>query len=215
MGAGTAVAITLVRSLVYGFPITAPGVPQFTIVNVIVFGLIFGTAAPLTFGLLMAFQAPLDTTSAATPSALPATNRAEAARQLLILAPLLTATITGVGQALVTALHGTLGPLVWGLDGLEVGAIGGTGGAAAYILMFTAWGQWLVLVRFWLPLTGRLPWNTAVFLEDAYHRGALRRCGAVYQFRHVRLQHHLARAHRRRTGRFTDANMSSQNSRTG
>src|SRR5262249_53335797 len=31
----------------------------------------------------------------------------------------------------------------------------------------TAWGQWLVLGRFWLPLTGRLPWRVMTFLDDA------------------------------------------------
>jgi hypothetical protein len=30
------------------------------------------------------------------------------------------------------------------------------------------------------------------FLDDAYRRGVLRRAGAVYQFRHARLQDRLA-----------------------
>ncbi|GAA1234739.1 hypothetical protein GCM10009665_26150 [Kitasatospora nipponensis] len=208
MGVGTAVSMTLEKSLVYRFPLTAPNVAEFTLVNLIVFGLVFATSATLVFGLLAALEAPLDTSSAATPSALLAANRAEVGRQLLLLVPLLTITIAAVGQALVSAVQGALGPLNWGTGGFEVGAVGGVGGAVAYVFAFTAWGQWLVLVRFWLPLTGRLPWNTTAFLDDAYHRGALRRCGAVYQFRHVRLQHHLARAHRRRDDRFTEADLS-------
>ncbi|WP_341538459.1 helix-turn-helix domain-containing protein [Streptacidiphilus pinicola] len=215
MGAGTAVAITLERSLFYGFSLTAPGVREFTLVNIVVFGLVFGIAATLVFGLLATFETPLDTRSAATPSAFLAANRAEAGRQLLILGPLLTLSIFVVGQAVITTFQGTLGPLVWGAGGLEVGAIGGVGGATAYVLTFTAWGQWLVLVRFWLPLTGRLPWDTAAFLDDAYRRGALRRCGAVYQFRHIRLQHHLARAHREREGHFTDADLADPPSLVG
>ncbi|WP_420713920.1 hypothetical protein [Streptomyces sp. NRRL WC-3742] len=51
----------------------------------------------------------------------------------------------------------------------------------------------MLLVRFWLPLTGRLPWDTIAFLDDAYRRGALRQGGAVHQFRHLRLQQHLGR----------------------
>jgi hypothetical protein len=30
------------------------------------------------------------------------------------------------------------------------------------------------------------------FLNDAYKRGVLRQAGAVYQFRHIELQHRLA-----------------------
>ena len=59
-----------------------------------------------------------------------------------------------------------------------------------------AWVQWLLFVRFWLPLTDRLPWRIWTFLTDANHRGVLRQTGAVYQFRHAHLQDHLASAHR-------------------
>jgi len=56
----------------------------------------------------------------------------------------------------------------------------------------SAWGRWLVLVRLWFPLTGRLPWRVLTFLDDAHDRGVLRRAGAVYQFRHLRLRDQLA-----------------------
>lgn len=55
-----------------------------------------------------------------------------------------------------------------------------------------AWGQWLVLARLWLPLTGHLPWRLNAFPADAYQRGVLRQAGSVYQFRHGRLKNHLA-----------------------
>lgn len=45
-----------------------------------------------------------------------------------------------------------------------------------------------------LALRGRLPWRTMTFLRDAHHRGVLRQAGAVYQFRHARLQERLANA---------------------
>lgn len=99
----------------------------------------------------------------------------------------------------VDLLQGHLGRLT--LDpttSLTLGVIIGLGAALGYILSLTAWGQWCVLSRVWLPLTGRLPWAVATFLDDAYQRGVLRRAGAVYQYRHARLQSHLARSHRRR-----------------
>ncbi|MEU4146084.1 hypothetical protein [Streptomyces parvulus] len=79
-------------------------------------------------------------------------------------------------------------------DALIIGTVGGIGGGLSYALCFTAWGQWLIFVRLLLPLQGRLPWKTDAFLKDAYRRGVLRRTGAVYQFRHIHLQHHFAHA---------------------
>jgi len=50
-----------------------------------------------------------------------------------------------------------------------------------------------VPTRAWLALTHRMPLRTLAFLEDAHERGALSRTGSTYQFRHLRLQRHLAR----------------------
>ncbi|GAA1287713.1 hypothetical protein [Saccharothrix xinjiangensis] len=44
----------------------------------------------------------------------------------------------------------------------------------------------------WWALCGRLPWRLVRFLDDAHRRGVLRQTGAIYQFRHTRLQQHLA-----------------------
>ena len=54
--------------------------------------------------------------------------------------------------------------------------------------------------RTWLSLTHRLPWRIMPFLADAHRRGVLRQVGAVYQFRHIRLQEHLAAKHPIRHG---------------
>ncbi|MFD7897398.1 hypothetical protein [Streptomyces sp. NPDC059743] len=80
------------------------------------------------------------------------------------------------------------------IDWIVFGAVGGLGGALAYGLSLTPWGQWVTLSRIWLPLTGRLPWAVSAFLQDAHRRGVLRQVGAVYQFRHARLQDHLTHA---------------------
>jgi hypothetical protein len=49
-----------------------------------------------------------------------------------------------------------------------------------------------VLTRAYLGARGELPFRLMTFLEDAYRRDILRQNGAVYQFRHLRLQQRLA-----------------------
>ncbi|MFF1914290.1 NACHT domain-containing protein [Streptomyces sp. NPDC058239] len=46
--------------------------------------------------------------------------------------------------------------------------------------------------RVWLWGAGKLPWNVLGLLEEAHRLGVLRQSGAVYQFRHSRLQERLA-----------------------
>ncbi|MCQ4208636.1 NACHT domain-containing protein [Streptomyces longispororuber] len=60
-------------------------------------------------------------------------------------------------------------------------------------LALSAWGG-LLTARLWLCPAGRLPWRLMAFLADAHERGVLRQAGAVYQFRHARLQERLAAA---------------------
>ncbi|MFG2342323.1 helix-turn-helix domain-containing protein [Streptomyces yangpuensis] len=197
MGIGCACALTLQRALAAGTPLAHPDVVRGTLINMLVFVLIFGPAAGLVFGLMAALEAPVDVSTAATPVSLLASNRATAGRQFLVLAVALTLAIAFGGYLVVAVLRTVMGPLSWGVqDSLFIGTVCGLGGAAAYVLAFTAWGQWIVLARVWLPLAGRLPADPAAFLEDAYRRGVLRQTGAVYQFRHERLQHHLGRAFR-------------------
>ncbi|WP_405761838.1 helix-turn-helix domain-containing protein [Streptomyces sp. NBC_01420] len=206
MGAGCAVALSVQRWLYYGVPIANEPVLKATLINVLVLGLILGTAAGLVFGAVAMLEAPLDVSSAATPANLLASNRTTVIRQVLVLVPMLTATIAVGGRLIAGLLEGIFGPLVWdATSALVIGAVGGIGGTCSYALSFTAWGRWLVLSRVWLPLSGKLPWDTVVFLDDAYRRGALRQAGAVYQFRHIRLQHHLARSYREHQRRYAPA----------
>ncbi|MEU1226085.1 helix-turn-helix transcriptional regulator [Streptomyces sp. NPDC005828] len=206
MGIGYALGVAVEVHVVDRVPLTDPVLLRVDGANMVIFGLIYGTSATAVFGLLTALEAPLDIASAANPLSLLAENRATVLRQLLVLAPLLTLAIAFGGRLVVLLLNGPLGPLHWSLaDGLRIGATGGIGGALAYTLAFTAWGRWLLLTRLWLPLTGKLPWDTAAFLDDAYHRGILRQSGAVYQFRHLRLQHHLGRLYRSHHPSYTPA----------
>ncbi|MFV8133143.1 NACHT domain-containing protein [Streptomyces syringium] len=162
-----------------------------------IYGLVFALAAGPSFGLLSLLETPLDIGSAINPISLLRTNFRTVAAQLLIWAPSF-GILVGFGAELVTRLSPPLlGPVVWSTtSSFKLGLISGLGGALSYAFSLTAWGQWVVFSRIWLPLTGRLPWSVVTFLEDAYERGVLRQAGAVYQFRHARLQDHLARTYR-------------------
>ncbi|WP_405365974.1 helix-turn-helix domain-containing protein [Kitasatospora sp. NBC_00039] len=197
MGVGCAGAITLERALNNRVSLTDGAVIEGTLINMLAFGLIFGSAAGLVFGLMAALEAPLDIASAATPAGLLSANRTTVGRQVLVLVPALTLAIALGGRLVIELLQPLLGPMNWPLsDGLFIGVVGGLGGTFSYALGFTAWGQWVIFCRIWLPATGNLPRDTAAFLDDAYRRGVLRQTGAVYQFRHSRLQHHLGDAYR-------------------
>lgn len=168
---------------------------EVTLIDTLVSGLIFALAASLGFLVALALETPVDIKSAADPAAMLATNRTAVLREVAVLVPMFTALVAVGGELLIRFLEGpTLGELDWLPDGLIVGLVGGFTGALCYAFAFTAWGQWLIFTRLWLPLTGRLPWRVLTFLEDACDRGVLRRVGAVYQFRHASLQHHLNRS---------------------
>ncbi|MFJ1647085.1 helix-turn-helix domain-containing protein [Streptomyces sp. NPDC088258] len=194
-GCSRAVQGTLYRDL----PLPNGEVIESVLVDMLVFELIFGVGGGLVFGLLAVFEAPQDAASAATPVSLLASNRATVSRQVLFLAPMLALAVVFGGSLIVHLFQGSLEPAAWGVsEGLSAGAVYGFAGSLTYALLFTAWGQWVVFSRVWLPLTGKLPWDTDAFLDDAYNRGVLRQVGAVYQFRHIRLQHHLGRSFRGR-----------------
>lgn len=133
----------------------------------------FGLAAGLAFGLAYGLETPLDIATAASPAHSLANDRRNAVRKIIT---------AGLAAGLPIGLSGGL---AFGLSAMLAASI-------AAGLSTSAWGHWLVLVRIWLPLSGHLPWHVERFLYDAHRRGVLRQTGAVYQFRHARLQHHLA-----------------------
>lgn len=47
--------------------------------------------------------------------------------------------------------------------------------------------------RIWLACSRQMPLRAMTFLSDAHIRGVLRQAGAMYQFRHIRLQERLSR----------------------
>ncbi|HEV7652640.1 MAG TPA: helix-turn-helix domain-containing protein [Actinophytocola sp.] len=141
-----------------------------------------GVVTGLGWGLLAGLEAPVDIRSAVGPSDLLRTNRATVVFEFVGLGVVL-----GLAHLLMlTLVFGHVDPAALPLD-LALGPVIGL----AIGTCLTAWGQWLTFARVWLPLTGRLPWSVAAFLDDACRRGVLRQVGAVYQFRHARLQAHL------------------------
>jgi hypothetical protein len=194
LGLGYSPAYTLEQELLFGHTFYGGRAVESTLTNVIVFGLVFGPTAGLVFGSIAVLETPLDTGAAATPVSLLTANRTTVLREVLLLLPTLALAIALCGWLITGLLQGLLGPLSWSLaGGLSIGVIGGVIGSLSYAIAFTAWGQWVLLARIWLPLTGRMPWAITAFLDDAYRRGVLRQAGAVYQFRHARLQRHLRR----------------------
>jgi hypothetical protein len=72
-----------------------------------------------------------------------------------------------------------------------IAAAAGAGVGIGLSARQTAWPSYLLTMG-WLALGHRLPRSLMGFLADAHQRGVLRQAGAVYQFRHIELQHRLA-----------------------
>ena len=145
-------------------------------------GFVVGLGVGLTVGLTVGLATvPVNLAVSASPRAVLA--RDKRAALLLMLA-------TGAGVGLAVGLTvglaggGLMAAFVYGLvTGLIVGLLAsGTQ---------TAWPPYL-LTRGWLAFNHRLPRSLMSFLTDARQRGVLRQAGAVYQFRHIDLQHRLA-----------------------
>jgi len=74
--------------------------------------------------------------------------------------------------------------------GIVTGTMFGVG-IGLTIFVSRAWGTFTI-ARLWLAMRGKLPLRLMRFLADAHRRAVLRQVGAVYQFRHARLQDNLA-----------------------
>ncbi len=203
IGLGFGITVTALLGLRYGLVSDIGLITRITLVNVMLFSLLFGAAGGIAAAVVTVLEAPMDITSATGPIELLKASRTTALRLAAVLVPMLAIAIAAGGQLLTIVLQDTLGPFAWGLSGVVQGLSGAVQGVAGgmmggfcYVLAFTAWGQWLTLTRIRLPLANKLPWDITAFLDDAYRRGVLRQYGAVYQFRHARLQDRLRRIHR-------------------
>ncbi|UQI45289.1 NACHT domain-containing protein [Streptomyces sp. HU2014] len=148
-------------------------------------GLVVGLAA----GLRRWLSAPADVTRASSPAgSLHGDRRAALIRSLVVAA--LTAVFLIWHIWRYGGVQSGYVPLAFGLFDRGV-AFAMALPAGPICLYVTAWGRYMT-ARAWLAATGRLPWRLMGFLAEAHARGVLRQVGAVYQFRHARLQERLA-----------------------
>jgi hypothetical protein len=124
-------------------------------------------------------RAPPDIGSAASPLSLLARDRHAA---------MIVWALTGLAAAGAVALGSVTGSVVAAAVWAGAMVVGGT---TLSFTSVTAWPSYAI-ARIWLALRHRLPWPLIGFLADAHRRGVLRQAGAVYQFRHIDLQHRLA-----------------------
>ncbi|MFE2297726.1 NACHT domain-containing protein [Streptomyces sp. NPDC059445] len=160
--------------------------PKVLFSNYLSLGLTAGLGLGLVSGLAAGFHAwmvsPIDTARAAGPQATLRFDRiAVITRGVTLVAfGFGAAELAAAFQAAMYQQYDSLGVAL--LSWLLVGP---------FAVFISAWG-WLLVTRLWMCGNGRLPWRLMAFLEEAHQRGVLRQAGATYEFRHARLQEHLA-----------------------
>lgn len=186
---GSGVTLYAIVQLCPCSPLLLPAVLLFG--NWFVAGLLIGLGIGVVLTLVAWFETDAKPEETVSPTALMRTNRT-----IVLVRATVVGLVLGVGY----------GAAVTYFNGFTIGlpsAIAVALSTAVGVGTLSAWGRWVLLVRFWLPLSGRLPWRMVAFLDEARRRGVLRHAGAVYQFRHARLRDHLAETHRPR-GRPTE-----------
>ncbi|MEU5323867.1 NACHT domain-containing protein [Streptomyces sp. NPDC021056] len=170
--------------------------------------ILFSALDGLGLGLATAMQArPVDTATASAPASLLYQDRTTFRHVLL-----LTTSFAGLALAAPAALTALMtGSPFAGFSVPPDGAhplspLPPAARLAAYLLALAAGGLavglaaamsrtacWpYTLTRAYLAVRCNLPFHLTRFLTDAHrHRSLLRQAGAVYQFRHLELQHHL------------------------
>ena len=167
-------------------------------------GVVFGAVPGIVAGVMAGFAGfvftgigawsgahenpPLDVRSAVSPQAVLARDRRSA---------VVRGIVTGVmfGAVAGVVFGGAAGALL----GADVGAVFGAVAATAMGFAVGLGASFVAAAsphygaaRIWLARHHQLPWQLMDFLADAHTRGVLRQAGAVYQFRHIELQHRLA-----------------------
>ena len=142
-------------------------------------GVLYGTFAGIFAAIASGLEDNIDLTRSTDPAQSLAADRARALARCAVLGLLLAFFFTPV--------------LGW------AGVAAAMPVSVLLVLRNSAWMRWLLFVRCWLPLRGRLQWRVATFLKDAHQRDVLRQSGAVYLFRHALLHEHLAATGRETT----------------
>ncbi|WP_344629681.1 NACHT domain-containing protein [Streptomyces glaucosporus] len=194
----------IVRGIKFGILVWIAMGIYFSFMSDLSTGFKLGLAFALSFGIAATAITGIDTEEAdpTTPVG-PLTLLARDRRSFLALGISITLAI-GVSFGLLSEFIGqSPDPLKGDLKSLAEGFSGGFAtGFVKGVLMGLVIGLgvggfatvWLgfVLVRAYLAACHKTPWDLMTFLQDAHQRGVLRQVGAVYQFRHIDLQRHLA-----------------------
>ena len=125
--------------------------------------------------------------ASARPASPASTLRADRNLVLLLAVPFMLVLPAFFGAAFARGLDGFVS---FGLYGLGIGL-----SIWLAVVLSHPWPQYLIAAG-WLAARGKLPWRLAAFLAEANDLQVLRQRGAAYQFRHARLQDHLARVPR-------------------
>jgi hypothetical protein len=154
----------------------------------VLFGLTLGLVSGATAALHRRLVTPTDVTQVGTPLDVLRADRATAVSRGVLLV------LFGVFGTSLVSYAADPWFLLYKAD--PSGSIATTStyllpAVAPFAVVLSAWG-WFLVTRLWLCGTGRLPWRLMAFLEEAHRRGVLRQTGALYEFRHARLQERLA-----------------------
>lgn len=142
-------------------------------------GLISGLSVAIATALRFSLGSPVELSRPPSPEATMARDRALVGLVCLVFG-------VGVGSAAALLFGAGRTGMVW--LGFSSGALLGF----VLAVMSRNW-WWFTVARAWLALRGRVPYRLLEFLEDAHKLGVLRQVGARYQFRHARIQDHLAK----------------------
>lgn len=178
IGLSTFIAVWLVSTLSYAL---------FSYTNSLGAGAVTGIVAGLGAALIAGLEStPTDLTSAVFPRSTLATDRRSATVMFLMGALAIESTLAVwiIGIRILSGYFYNGGAVLPSF--IAAVAVG-----LAIALIRTPWLSYQI-ARSWLALRGKIPWSLLTFLEDAHRRGVLRQVGAVYQFRHIELQHRLA-----------------------
>jgi hypothetical protein len=143
-------------------------------------GIPVGAVIGAAFTLVQWGRTPVESAPAASPAS---TLRADRTLVLLLAVPFLVVVPAFFGAAFARNWRDFA---CFGLYGLGIGLT-----IWLAIALSHAWPQYLITTG-WLAARGRVPWRLAGFLAEAHDLEVLRQRGGAYQFRHARLQDHLA-----------------------
>jgi hypothetical protein len=172
--------------LTFGVALALAGSVAIDTVTGLLGGMAVGLLTVLMAAMRTMLSVPADITRAVSPALVWRTDHASAITFGLTLGIFGGLTVGAVAAAVSGAEVGFN-------IGIQYGLIYACAAACS-----TAWYRFCV-ARIQLRVRGALPWHVLEFLADAHHRGLLRQAGAVYQFRHARLQDRLVATARRKS----------------